>query len=116
MITEDEKQEIIGKAVERVLLLIPETVGNMMAHQAALSKYNREFYAKHPEFKEHKQAVASVIEMMEGKSPLDNYENLLTNAVPEIRRRIGTLKNLDMLKVHNNPDRDFSKGFGHGEI
>lgn len=116
MITEEEKQEIIDKAVEKALLLVPETVGNMMTHQAVLSKLNREFYGKYPEFKNSKDSVVAAIERVEGENPLDGYEDILKKAVPEIKRRIGILKDLDMKTVQKTPDRDFSKSFKHGEI
>lgn len=112
MITEEEKQEIIDRAVEKALLLIPETVGNMMAHQASLSKANREFYSKYPEFKNEKDSVVSVIEKIEGENPLLDYEKLLEKSIPEIRRRIGTLKNLNVVDVPSNPSRSFE----HGEL
>ena len=112
MVTEEERQEIINVAVEKALLLLPETVGNLMVHQASLTRLNREFYAKHPEFRDKKDSVVSVIEKVEGENPLLDYEELLEKAVPEIRRRVGTLKDLDMTNVSSNPNRSFE----HGEL
>ena len=96
MITEEEKQEIINKAVEKSLLMIPEVVGNMMAQHAILSKTNTDFYAAYPEFKDHKSIVASVVEMEETKNPTTKYEDLLKNAVPEIKKRIAIAGRLSM--------------------
>ena len=112
MITEEEKEEIINKAVERALLLLPDTVGNLIANHVALSKLNSKFYADHPEFRDKKDIVALVVEMVEGRNPLDKYEDLLKKAVPEIKRRIDTLQSLDMEKV-KAPNLDFK---GQGEI
>ncbi len=111
MIDAKERQEIIeeavNKAVEKTLLLIPETVGNLMASHAALHKINTKFYGDYPEFKDKKDTVAAVVEMIEGRNPLAKYEDILKNAVPEIRKRILTMKNLDMDSVNQKPDRDF---------
>jgi Mg2+/Co2+ transporter CorC len=104
MITDEEKQEIIDKAVEKALLLIPETVGNMMAHAATMGKLNRDFLAKHPEFKDHKNAVTSVIEKVEGKNPLMKYEDILEKSVPEIKQRISTMQDIDTSFVATRPN------------
>ena len=109
MITEQEKQEIIDKAVEKALLLLPETVGSLMANQATLHKLNREFYTKYPEFNEQREATASVIEKIEGDNPLMKYEDILKEAPPQIRQRINTMKNLNMDNVSKKPNRSFEK-------
>lgn len=93
--TSEERQEIIDAAVEKALMLIPEVVGNLMAHHAALYKINKDFYSKYPEFKDHKQTVASVVEMIEGKDPSKEYKDILKEAVEEIRKQISTIKSLD---------------------
>jgi len=117
MITEEEKNEIVDMVVDRVmdmtverlLLSIPATVGNMMASAAALNKTNKEFYAKHKEFDKHRDVVTSVVEMTEGKNPLLNHGELLEKAVPDIKRRIKTMSNLDMKKVTSKPNLTFDR-------
>ncbi len=128
MIDAKERQEIIeeavNKAVEKTLLLIPETVGNLMASHAALHKINTKFYGDYPEFKDQKSVVANIVEMIEGKNPLAKYEDILKEAVPQIRERILTMKNLDMTNMNPKPNRDFKgldilkdeKSNPHGEI
>lgn len=128
MIDEKERQSIIeeaiNKAVEKTLLSIPEVIGNLMASHAVLHKINTAFYNEYPEFKNEKNVVASVVEMVEGNDPLATYENILKSAVPKIRERILTMKNLDMKNVTSKPDRDFKsldileveKKNPHGEI
>lgn len=106
-ISDKEKEEIILAAVERALLLIPEVCGNLMAQNAAHAKINREFYSKYSEFKDHKKSVVSVIEQTEGAYPLLSYDKILEKAVPEIRKRIGTLKKLDVDTVSPNPNRQY---------
>jgi len=111
MIEEKEKEAIIeeavNKAVEKTLLMIPEVIGNLIASHAALHKINAKFYADHPEFKDHKDVVAAVVEMVEGKDPNAKYEDILDRAVPEIRHRITMMKNLDLENVSRTPDRNF---------
>lgn len=115
LLTEEDEQAIVNLAVEKALLLLPETVGHLIANHVALSKMNTQFYKDHPEFKDSKDVVAQVVEMMEGENPLDDYETLLKKSVPKIRERLLTLKNLDTKNVSSNPNRDF-KGTGCGDI
>lgn len=114
-------EEAVNKAVEKTLLSIPEVIGNLMASQATMANLNREFYAKHPEFKDKKDSVMSVVEQVEGKNPLMKYEDILKKSVPKIRERINTMKNLDMTNVSKHPNRTFepldtSSDKPHGEL
>jgi len=106
--TEDERESIINEAVERAYLGIPELVGNLMAQQSALGEINRDFYKDHPEFKDHKNSVMSVVEKIEGENPLLDYKDILKKAVPEIKQRIKTVGKLDTSSV---PDRLPDRGF-----
>jgi uncharacterized protein with HEPN domain len=119
MITEEEKEEIINKAIERMLLIIPETIGHLMASKATQHKINQKFYADYPEFKDRKDAVASVVEKIENENHGLSYDEILKKSVPEIRKRIATTNKLDM-KVSQNPNRDFksilSSTSSNGEI
>ena len=111
MITERERQSIIDeavdKAVERALLVLPEVVGNLIVDHVAMNKINAKFYKDHPEFKDHKDVVMSVIEATEGKNPLLNYEDLLGKAVPKIQERIKTMESLDMKTISPTPSRTY---------
>lgn len=108
MIEESEKVEIINKAIEKMLLILPETIGTLLASQVALHRLNTDFYAKYPEFKNQRNIVTAVIEMVEGRNPLESYEKILENSVLEIRERIKVTKGLDMQNVSKTPNRDFS--------
>lgn len=116
MVTEDEKKEIIDLAVEKTLLMIPEVVGNLITNHMAMSKINSEFYAKHPEFKNKKDIVVSVIEMMEGKDPTLGHQEILEKAIPEIKNRIEMTKNLNISNVSSDVNRDFGSFTPHGEL
>lgn len=108
MITEEEKQEIIDKAVEKAMLVLPEVVGNLITQHVALSKLNTEFYSTHPEFKDKKDIVASVIEMIDGENPLMGYKDLLIKAVPKIKERISITSGLDTKTVHEGINKNFN--------
>ena len=118
MVTEDEKQEIIDKAVEKAMILLPEVVGNLMAQHIALSKINTEFYSAYPEFADKKAIVASVLESIDGENPFIDYKSLLEKAVPLIRERIRIVKDIDVVTVSQNPNRDFKALDmpNHGEL
>ena len=111
MITQEERQSIIDeaadKAVEKALLVLPEVIGNLVTDHISMNKINSEFYAKHPEFKDHKKSVASVIEKVNGENPLLDHKDLLDKALPEIRERIKTVGSLDMDNVSSNPNRAY---------
>jgi len=109
MIDEKERQEIIeeaiNKSVEKTLLMLPEVIGNLMQSHAALHRINAKFYGDHPEFKDHKDVVAAVVEGVEGKHPTLEHQEILDRAVPEIRRRIALMSKLDMTRVTSTPER-----------
>jgi len=108
MITEEEKQEIIDKAVEKSMLILPEVVGNLITQHIALSKLNTEFYSTHPEFKDKKDIVASVIEMLDGENPLIDYKELLIKAVPKIKERISITDSLNTKTVNEETNKNFN--------
>jgi hypothetical protein len=107
MITAEERQDLINVITEKVLLTIPEVVGNLIINHISLAKINKDFYDKHPEFKDKKDIVASVVDMIEGRNPLEDYEEILKKAVPEIVERIRTVDPLNMSNVPM-PDRDLN--------
>lgn len=125
MLSEEEKESIIieavNRAVEKTLLLIPETIGNLMVQHAILNRLNKELYSENPRFKDHKDIVRSVIEMVEGENPFEKYEEILKKSVPKIQKRIDSIKLLDTKKVSENPDRTYTpleadRVKGHGEL
>jgi len=107
ILSKEERESVVLEAIERALLLIPSVVGNMMASQSALMAINKKFYSDYPEFKGHKDSVMSAVEQIEGKNPLMDHKDILEKAVPEIRKRIDTLKRLDLDTVSANPPRQF---------
>ena len=122
MISEEEKQEIVDRAVEAALLKLPEVVGNLMATHSAAAKANKEFYEKYPEFKDKTELVRATVESIEGKNPNLEYEEILKKAVPEIRKRTRQLSKLDTESA-KKPDKGIKfsgnnseSDSDHGEI
>jgi len=106
---EKEKQELSALTTERDLLMLPETVGNLIQNHIAATKINSEFYKNHPEFKGKEDVVASVIEMVEGENPLMEYKDLIQIAIPKIKERIKNMEGIDMT-APATVDRNFSNG------
>jgi hypothetical protein len=123
MVTEEEKREIIDRAVEKAMLLLPEVIGNLMQERVALLKLNSEFYKAHPEFREHRDCVQGAVEEVEMQNPLEKYEQIMEKAVPKIRERIRIKESLNMkpMATVNRDFKDFSppdvqKVGSHGEL
>lgn len=113
---ENEKQDIINEVVEKILLMLPEIIGNLITNHISMLKMNRDFYLKHPELRDKKDIVASVIEMIEGNDPTADYKDILHDAVPEIKRRLGQIKDLDFNSVPK-PNRSLKDlTFDNGEL
>ena len=115
-LSDEQMNKIINKAIEGILLQMPDVIGNLMKNHAVLHKTNREFYERYPEFAKHKNVVASVLQQIEGTNPTAKYEDILQQAMPEIQRQIDIVKNSSM-KRKPLGEIDFSyDGSVHGEI
>lgn len=106
MITEKEKSDIVQEVIETILNRMPEVIGNLMSQHANINKVKTEFYTKYPEFKNHVPVVASVVEGIEGRDLTANYEQILNEAVPEIRKRLKIISDLDFDNVPSPQDLD----------
>lgn len=109
MITEEEKEKLINEITERMLLKIPDVVGNLITNYATKIRVGKEFYEKYPEFKDHKEVVASTIEYFENLNVDKSFKEVVDSSVPEIRKKIKAMKGIDTKKV-SKPNLDFSQG------
>lgn len=107
MITSEERQQIVDEVIERILLSLPELVGNLMTSHVSLLKINKEFYKNNKEFAGHKDIVASVVEKVEGENPGMEYSKILEKAAPIIRERLKISSKLNMDSVAK-PNRNLS--------
>jgi hypothetical protein len=105
MLTENEMDMIATKAVEKILLRMPEVIGNLMSHHAMVNKVNKEFYEKNPDLKNHKEVVVSVLQAYEGNNPSMKYEDLLSNALYDIRKKVNMIQSVNLDVVSQNPNR-----------
>jgi hypothetical protein len=104
MVTPEEREEIINAAMEKTLLSIPDVIRGLIDNQITMIKNNKEFYSAHPEFVNHKDIVASVIEFTEGSNPFIKNKELLEKAVPEIKKRIAEVNRLGIAASSSKPD------------
>lgn len=100
-----ERESIVNEVVERVTLMIPEIIGNLMMNYQAKLRASEKFYKKHPEFDSHRRLVAATIEKIENKDFSKSIDEILEDAVPEINKLINKTKSLSIDSV-SKPDLD----------
>jgi len=110
----------IEKAKEDILLALPEVWSSLALEQKSQLELAEKFYTDHPEFKNHKEIVAHMISLEDGKNPLAGMKEKLGKAVPKIKRRIEETKGLSM-SVNDNPSLKYEpipspSGSNNGEI
>ena len=86
---EHEKQALVHEITERILVRMPEVIGNLIQEHAVLLKLNKAFQGEHPEFKAHLDIVRGVVEQTEMQNPSLDYKEILAQSVPKIREAIG---------------------------
>ena len=98
-ISNTDFENIVNAVCEKVLLRMPEIMGNLQMNLAETSKMTKEFYSKYPDFKKDPQTVQAVL----GEIDRDNagmlYSEILNKAVPMIRERMRTVKSLDTMNI-----------------
>jgi hypothetical protein len=96
MITEEEKEEIIQMATERALLALPLAVTRLINQKIALEKIKEQFYKENQNFKDFPNIVVSEIEKADSANPGKTYEEILKISTPEIRRKIESIRGMDV--------------------
>ena len=84
----DDREMLVQEVMERMLKILPEVVGNLMATHALNSKLTQEFYKSNPDLKGHEDVIREVVSKVEMASPLASYDSILKDALPEIRQQI----------------------------
>ena len=97
--TLSERSEVIEAAVERMLRILPEVVGNLMASHSMYAKMNEKFYGDNKDFRGHEAIVREVVAKLESDSPTSKYDDILTAAIPKIRSQIALKSGVSMDKV-----------------
>jgi hypothetical protein len=114
--TDQEMDKIVLLVIEKVLTLMPETIGNLMAQHASNNKIKKGFYGDNPEFTKHTDVVAAVVDKLEGKELSQDYESLLKAAIPEIAQQIKLKDSLDTTTVASKTDITLSTSDNFGEL
>ena len=91
---EEKKTEIIYAAVEESLKVLPEVFANLLDETMRKLKISKSFYDKYPEFKNHHDVVARVVQELDEKSPGKPFDKLVEEAVPLIRNRLDIMAKL----------------------
>jgi len=113
----EERELLIEETIERMLKILPEVIGNLMAANAMYSKLTKDFYDNNDGFKEHREIVAEVISKIEGADPTIKHEDVLKAAVPIIRQHIGIKDKLSMDTVsRSNVGLAFDEISNHGTL
>lgn len=94
---EQEREEIINAAVERMLVLLPTVITNLVRNAAKIQGAVTKFYDQNPDLTEHKQLVGAAIERLESQHPGVAYDKLASMAAKEVRAM--------MSKVSSAPQR-----------
>lgn len=95
VVGKEERESIIQEATERILLALPEVIGNLMMNYASKMKVKEEFYEKHPHLRQHSEKVAAIIERLENEDPSKPLDDILDRALPEIEKAMGMDLNMD---------------------
>ncbi len=106
MITPEEERRIIETAKEEIMLSLPHVWSSLFVEMKSQMEFGNKFYEKHPEFKEHKDVVSAVINMIDGKNPAMSTEDKFNTAVPKIREVLQKKKGINM-DVGGKPDTNF---------
>lgn len=94
-ISDKDFDNLVLAITEKVLLRMPEVIGNLMMNHAEVHKLTKGFYEKYPTFKENPFAVRSVLEQLEQENSGMSYDKLLNKAVPKIKERLKQTEDLN---------------------
>ena len=108
MITSEEEERLVLKVVERVLTIMPEVIGNLIANHSSNAKIKEDFYNKYPEFKSHPEIVREIIAKVESDSIGKPYDEILSLAIPRIKDSINLRGSLNTSEVPSKDNLDLS--------
>ena len=92
----EDRESLVQEVIGRMLKILPEVVGNLMATHALNSKLTQEFYKSNSDLKGHEDVIREVVSKVEMSTPLASYDNILKEALPEIRRQVKLKEGLSM--------------------
>ena len=104
MITPEEREGIIQESLERILKVLPETIGNLMKAQSMYQQLTKTFYEENPELKGHSDIIREVVAKVEGANPTMDYGDILKLSLPTIKDQLKIKTDLSMKVPSNSPD------------
>ncbi len=104
------KPRLLLEAAEKTLLMIPDTIGNLMTQHGALATMNTQFYRDNPDLVNEKATVMAVMELVDSQNPGLEYDKMIKKALPLIKDRIRNTKTLDMQGFQPKPNLNISNG------
>lgn len=117
-LTNEDFDKLVFTITEKVLLRMPEVIGNLMKNHAEINKLTKGFYEKYPDFKTDPLSVQSVTNQIEKDNPGLVYDEILKQAAPLIKERMSTVKKADIknIKEKSNLDLNISVDLANGEF
>lgn len=116
-ISNKDFDNIVNAVCEKVLLRMPEIMGNLQMNLAETSKMTKEFYSKYPDFKKDPQTVQSVLNEVDKNNAGMLYSEILDKSVPMIRERMKTVKTLDTTNISERSSLNLNISMdGNGEL
>lgn len=79
---------VYNKAIERSLLLLPETVARLSKRNEAITMLLKQFIGENKNFLNHKELVLQVVQEIEIKNPNLKFDEILMLAKPTIEQKI----------------------------
>lgn len=109
-LSKEDLEKIIDITTERVLLKLPETVGNMMSSLVTMIENRKKFYNDHPELVDHKELVMKLYEQIDGESMGQSYDEVVNKLLPLVRQKLSIKNSLSKSPVKTI---DSSKQYGN---
>jgi len=115
-ISEKDFNALVLAVTEKVLLRMPEVIGNLMMNHAEVNKLTKDFYGKNPSFKNDPVSVKSVISALEQDNAGMKYDKILELSEPMIRERMITVKSLNIKDLPKKEELDLSFDNSNGVL
>lgn len=110
-LTPEEIEKLTDIIAEKVMIRLPEAIGNLIHTFTWMAKVNQNFYKDNVDLVKHKDVVMQVMEEVEAAKLGQSYEEIVNKALPIIKERIKIGDKLSMSSVNN-----ISRKINHGDI
>ena len=97
-LTQEQMNDLVFQVTEKVLLRMPEVLGNLMQEHVSIHATIKDFYKKYPHFVDNKLIVQKAVAQLESENPTVEYHELLEQAVPIIENNLKVTNQCDLKK------------------